>query len=192
VKFLTSVILTIVAFVLFLVSIGLILGGLMAINPQVTAWTIHAVTAIQMPAALIIPGIIFFLISLYAISKVGKPGGESNTFTFDSEKGPIHISLKAIEEYIVKHFSEEPIVHSIRPRVGTSRDHRSLRVAAAITVWSEQNLKIAGETVQREISRCLNEGLGLDNIERVRVSVDKIIKSKSSRSAPAKAPQDEL
>jgi hypothetical protein len=37
--------------------------------------------------------------------------------------------------------------------------------------------------VQQEIASRLREGLGLDNLERVIISVDKIVTSKSSRSS---------
>ena len=45
---------------------------------------------------------------------------------------------------------------------------------------------LKGETVQREITECLKEGLGLDNVETVRISVDRIIASKTSKGKPSR------
>lgn len=159
----------------------------MASNDQITARVIHLLTTMNRPISFVVIGLglVVFLVSLYSIGKVREDPESSNTFTFKTEKGPINISLRAIEDYIVKHFSEQPVVNTIRVRVGTSRDGRNLRVHATISVWSEQNLRTAGETVQQEITRCLKDGLGLDNVEAVRVSENKIIKTRASKSAPA-------
>lgn len=179
---------------MFVVSLCLILGGFMASNQQLTARIIHWITKINTPVSFIVVGggLVTFLVSLYLMGKARENPESSSTFTFETEKGPINISLRAIEDYIVKHFSEEPVVNNIRVRVGTSRDRRNLRVHATISVWSEQNLRTAGETVQQEITRCLKEGLGLDNVETVRVSENKIIKTKASKSAPATPSADEI
>lgn len=179
---------------MFLVSLCLILGGAMASNQQLTARIIHLITKINPPIAFFLAalGLGAFLLSLYLLGKVREDSESSSTFTFETEKGPINISLRAIEDYIVKHFSEEPVVSNIRVRVGTSRDRRNLRVHATISVWSEQNLRTAGETVQQEITRCLKEGLGLNNVETVQVSENKIIKTKVSKSAPPTSSVDKI
>ncbi|UCD59061.1 MAG: alkaline shock response membrane anchor protein AmaP [Candidatus Hydrogenedentota bacterium] len=193
-KFVKSVVLAVLSILLFLCSICLVLSGLMALDSQLTARVIHTVTRMTIPVAYacIGGGIVVFLVALITYSFAGQTSDSSATFTFEGEKGPIDISLRAIEDYIAKHFAETPVVNNVRSRVSTSRDRKMLRVRASISVWSEQNLKSAGEAVQQEITRCLKEGLGLDNVETVPVSVDKIIASKSSKPAPAKMPSDEL
>lgn len=180
-NFIKTIVLIIFSGALFITSVLVVLIGLLAVDPQITAVVIHTVSKVGNPFIPIGVGLIAGIISLYLLSLVGRDSDSTGTFTFDGDKGPVDISLRALEDYIGKHFAGKPVVHSVRTRVGTSRDRKKIRVRASISVWSEQSLKTAGETVQHEITRCLNEGLGLDNVESVRVSVDKIIASKSSR-----------
>jgi hypothetical protein len=180
-RFIKTFVLLILSSVLFLVSIFLVLAGILAADHELTSWIIHMITKIEMPIVFIVCGFLFFLAGLLLYNRIGRSPDQSGTFTFESEKGAIDISLHALEDYISKHFAQKPVVHNIRTRVGTSRDRKRLRVRATISVWSEQSLRNAGETVQQEIAHCLKEGLGLDNVENVIVSVDKIIASKSSK-----------
>lgn len=173
----------IAAGVLFVVSIFLVLTGLLVINPQVHALIIHWTTVFR-PIVLIAVGLFCGVLCLVVLSTTGKRKDTAGTYSFEGTKGPIDISLKALEDYIAKHFAGKPVAHSVRTRVGTSRDRKKIRVRASITVWSEQSIKTAGESVQHEIRQCLKDGLGLDNVEDVHVSVDKIVASKSSRPAP--------
>jgi ADP-dependent phosphofructokinase/glucokinase len=122
----------------------------------------------------------------------GRREDPSATYTFQGEKGAINISLRALEDYITKRFSGRHLVNSIKTRIGTSRDRKKLRVHASISIWSEQNIRVAGETVQEEITRCLRDGLGLDNVELVKVSVDRIISGKSAKSGPPPAVVDDV
>ena len=166
---------------LFIVSSYVVLTGLLLINPAIHTRVIEWVGFVS-PSYIVAGGLIMGVISLWALSRVGKDPHAGATFRFDGKKGPVEISLGALEDYIAKHFADKLITHSIRTRVGVSRSRKKIRVRASISVWSEQGLKDAGETVQEEISRCLSEGLGLDNVESVSVSVDKIVASKSSKS----------
>ncbi len=191
-RFIKSTILVFISGILFLLALFLVLAGLMALDQQFTSLVIHTVTRINMPLAYIVVGLFVFLASLIVYSLAGRAPSSSATFTFEGEKGPIDISLRALEDYIAKYFAEKPVVNSVRTKVGTSRDRQKLRVRASISVWSEQNLKDAGDRVQREIALCLKEGLGLDNVEIIPVSVDRIIASKSPKPVSAKAPADEL
>lgn len=200
-NFIKSIVLIIFAGALFIVSVFVILIGLLAADPQTTARVIHMVSNIGQPLIPIGIGLAVGIVSLYLLSRTGGDASASGTFTYDGAKGPVDISLRALEDYIAKHFAEKPVVHSVRARVGTSRDRKKIRVRASITVWSEQGLKSAGEMVQQEITRCLDEGLGLNNVESVHVSIDKIIAGKSLKSAvqrpvsakplPEKSPAEE-
>jgi hypothetical protein len=191
-KFIKSAFLVFISAILFLISVCLVLGGLMALDQQLTARIIHAITKADMPIAYIIGGLFAFVASLIVYNLTGSAPDSSTTYTFEGEKGPIRISLRAIEDYISRYFADKPVVNSIRPRVSTSRDRKTLRVRASISVWSEQHLRNAGETVQEEVTSCLKEGLGLDNIGDVLISVDKIIVSKPSKPAAPKAFPDDL
>ena len=191
-KFIRSALLVCVSGILFLFSVCLVLGGLMALDQQLTARVIHVITKTNMPIAYILGGLFAFVASLIVYNLAGGPPDSAAMYTFDGERGPIRISLRAIEDYIAKYFEEKPLAGSIRARVSTSRDQKALRVRASISVWSEQHLRSAGETVQEELARCLKEGLGLDNIGDVVVSVDKIIVSKSPKPAQPKALPDDL
>jgi hypothetical protein len=158
-----------------------VLAALITIAPELHAFVNYWTERLPLPIAIAGLAVVFGCLML--LNSVGKESDTTGTFTFEGKKGPVEISLRALEDYITKHFSNKPVVHSLRTRVGTSRDRKKIRVRASISVWSEQSLKTAGETVQNEIERCLDEGLGLDNVENVHVSVDKIIASKSPRSA---------
>lgn len=191
-KFVRSTIFMMISALLFLFSICLVLAGLMALDQSFTAKVIHAVTRPILPAPYyVVAGLVGLLLSVVVYNLAGQSSDSSGIFTFEGEKGPIDISLHALEDYIAKHFARKPVVNSVKTRVSASRDRQKLRVRASISVWSEQNLRGAGEAVQQEITRCLKEGLGLDNVETVLVSVDKIIASKSARPTPSEAPPDE-
>ncbi|RJP72810.1 MAG: alkaline shock response membrane anchor protein AmaP [Candidatus Abyssobacteria bacterium SURF_17] len=191
-RFIKTTLLVILSGLLFLAAFCLVLIGLMGLDQEFTAVMIHAITKAKPPMAYVVGGLFVFLLSLIVYNLAGRDADSSATFSFAGVQGPIRISLRAVEDYIEKHFSERPVVHSVRSRVVTTRDRKRLRVRALVSVSSEQNLKDAGETVQREIVRCLKEGLGLENVETVVVSVNKIITRKSSRFPSSKAPADEL
>jgi hypothetical protein len=180
-RFIKTTVLILFSTAFFLLAICLILAGIMSLNHEFTSMVIHWINKISMPLAFIAGGFLSFLVSLVLYSLSGQPPDSAASFTFESEKGPINISLRAIEDYISKYFAERPVVNNIRTRVATTRDRKSLRVRASISVWSEQNLKAAGETVQREITNCLQGGLGLNNIADILISVDKIIASKTPK-----------
>jgi uncharacterized alkaline shock family protein YloU len=178
-----------VSIVLFLLAVLALIAGLMAGNDQLVAIVIHATTAV-VPGVYIVAGIGLFLVSLlfYGLSMRGS--SPPATFTFSADKGPVTISLRAIEDYITKYLDEQRIASSIKTKVGTTKNRQSLVVRASISAWSEQNIKEVGDTVQREIANRLREGLGLDNLERVTVSVDKIVTSKSARTSLTRPPGD--
>ena len=182
-KFVKSSFYFLLSVILFFIAVLVLLAGFMALDEQFTALVIHTITRIDVPGLFIAGGVILFLLSLIVYSLAGRGGSPPASFTFEAEKGPITISLRAIEDYVTKHVNEQHIASSIKTRVLISRDREHLVVRAGISAWSEQNLRQVGDNVQQEISSCLRDGLGLDNLERVVVSVDKIIASKSSRSA---------
>ena len=166
---------------LFIFAIFIFLTGLLALDPGIHAWFIDSIASFP-PSYTIGGGLALGIVSLILLNLAGRDPNAGATFRFDGEKGPVEISLRAIEDYIAKHFAGMDVAHSVRTRVGVSRDRKKIRVRASISVWSEQGLKGVGEKVQEEIARCLSEGLGLDNVENVHVSVDKIIASKPSKS----------
>jgi uncharacterized alkaline shock family protein YloU len=179
-RFIMSLLLIILAGLLFLISFCLMLVGLMAFNQQFTAIVIHTVTKTNVPMAYFGGGVLIFVASWILYNIAGQSPDSSAALTFQSDKGPINISLRAIEDYISKRLSDKnPLINSIRPRVTTSGDRKMLRVRASVAVWSGRELKNVAESVQHEITQCLKEGLGLDNVETVMVSVDKIIPIKS-------------
>lgn len=186
--FIKSILGLVGAGVIFVVSVFLILTGLLVLNPQVHAFVIHLVSIIH-PVLTIALGVVLFFVSFFLFLLAGKHPDAAGAYTFEGDKGPIEISLRALEDYIAKHFAEKPVVHSVRTRAGVSSDRKQIRVRASISVWSEQSFKTAGENVQQEIKQCLKKGFGLDNVENVHVSVDKIIASKKSKkAAPRPAP----
>ncbi|GAB4344518.1 MAG: hypothetical protein Kow0099_23970 [Candidatus Abyssubacteria bacterium] len=185
-RFIKTTILVLLSTAFFFLAIVSLLAGLMSLNLQFTSMIIHWINRVNMPLAFIAGGLLFFLLSVVFFSLSGRPPDTAATFTFESDKGPINISLRAIEDYISKYFAERPVVNSVRTRVATTRDQKSLRVRASISVWSEQNLKTAGESVQKEIANCLHTGLGLDNIAEILISVDKIIASKTHKATTQK------
>ncbi len=181
-KLIKSFLGAIVAGAVFIVAVFIALTGLLLINPAIHAFVID-LASWSPPLITVGVGTALGIFSLWWLKRVGKDPHATATFRFEGKKGPVEISLGAIEDYIAKSFADKPIAQSVRTRVGVSRDRKKIRVRASISVWAEQGLKGAGETVQEEISRCLSEGLGLDNVESVSVSVDKIVASKSSKSA---------
>lgn len=182
-KLIKSFFWTVGAGALFVISIFMVMMGLLVIDPRIHARVTDWVSAVD-PAITTGTGLVLGIVSLVLLSLAGKDPETAGAFTFEGNKGPVDISLKALEDYIASHFAKKPVAHSVRARVGTTRDKKKIRVRASISVWSEQSLKSAGEDVQREIEKCLSEGLGLDNVDNVHVSVDKIIASKSSRPSP--------
>lgn len=184
-RFIKSFIGGIFTLILFLVSAFLVMIGLLVIDPPTHAFIMHRVMAVG-PEIVVVAGVVVFITSLIVRLYSRGESGSSGTYIFEGSKGTIEISLRALEDYLAKHFAGKPIAHTVRTRVGASRDRKKIRVRASISIWSEQNLKVAGETVQREITQCLRDGLGLDNVENIHVSVDRIIASKSASPLAAR------
>lgn len=191
-KFIKSTVYILLSVIIFLIAIFLILGGFMAIDEQFTAMVIHLITQIKLPGLFIFAGVVFFLLSLVLYAVAGRGSAGPASFNFEGESGPITISLRAIEDYITKYLEEQRIVGNVKTKVGVSKDGKSLVIRAGISAWSEQNLKDVGEKIQREISSRLKEGLGLNDLDHVVVSVDKIITSRSSRRPLPQPPADSL
>lgn len=191
-NFVKSIMLSLFSAILFLLAVGLLLAGLMAVDHQLTSRIIHAINQIRMPVGFIVAGLIAFVASLVTYVLAGGRSETASSYTFEGKDGPINVSLRAIEDFIAKHFEEKPVAQSVRARVNTSKDRKRLRVRASVGVWSEQNVKEAGEAVQREITLCLKESLGIDNVEIIPVSVDKIVASKTRKPAMARPPTNSL
>ncbi|RJP24064.1 MAG: alkaline shock response membrane anchor protein AmaP [Candidatus Abyssobacteria bacterium SURF_5] len=191
-SFIKSCISLLFCIVFFLGAVLLLLAGLMALNEQFTAMLIHSITRIDMPWLFIAGGGVLFLLSLFLYWLAGRGSVPPATLTLEGEKGPISISLRAIEDYLNKHLQEQRLAGNVKTRVTTLKNKNQLVIRAGISAWSEQNLKSVGDSVQREIAARLSEGLGLDNLERVVVSVDKIIRSKTSRSTVPEPSDDPL
>jgi len=177
---------------LFITALVLMIAGVMALNDQFTAVVIHSITQIQSPPLYIGGGLILFLLSLVFYALAGRGSVAPATFSFQGEKGPITISLRAIEEYVTKQLEEQQIANTVKTRVGVTKDRKNLIVRVNISAWAEQNLKHLGDVMQREVDSRLREGLGLDNVERVVIAVDKIGKNRFSRSLPPKPPEGPL
>jgi S-adenosylmethionine synthetase len=182
-NFLKSAFYLLFSLILFLISIFMVLIGFMVLDEQFTAVIIHTITGINAPGLFIGGGIIIFLLSLIVYGLSGRGNNQPTSFTLEGERGPITISLRAIEDYINRYLDEQHIANSVKTKIATSKNRQNIIIRASVSAWSEQNLKYTGDTVQREIAARLKEGLGLENTERIVVSVDKIITSKSSRSA---------
>ncbi len=166
----------------------MVISGIMSLNDQFTAVIIHSITQIQSPPLFIGAGLFLFLVSLLLYAIAGRGSTMPTSFTFQGERGPISISLRAIEDYITKNLEEQQLANGLKTKVGISKDRKKLVVRASVSAWSEQNLKQLGDVFQREIEARLKEGLGLDNVDRVIVSVDKIGKNRFSRAASTRPP----
>lgn len=169
--------------ILFFAAVILFLGGIMALNEQFAAVVIHEITQVDNPPLIMMAGGTLFLLSLVVYSLSRRGNNQPQTYTFAGQKGPITISLRAIEDYVTKYLDEQHIAGNVKTKVSTTKNRQKLVVRASISVRSEQSMKNVGDMVQEEVAVRLREGLGLDNLDRVVVSVDKIISSKSSRSA---------
>ena len=174
---------------LFVTALCLVAAGVMALNDQFTAFIIHSITRIDSPPLYIGGGLILFLLGLVFYALAGRGSVTPIAFSFQGEKGPVIISLRAIEDYVTKHLEEQHIANTVKTRVAVTKDRKNLIVRVNINAWAEQNLKLLGDSIQREADSRLREGLGLNNVERVVVSVDKIGKNRFSRSLPPKPPE---
>jgi uncharacterized alkaline shock family protein YloU len=189
-RFIKSAIYIFLSIVIFLVAIFLIMGGFMALDEQFMAVVIYGITHIHLPGLFILGGVGLFFLSLIFYGLAGRGSRVPTTYSFNGANGPITISLRAIEDFITKSLEDRRLANNVRTRVGVSKDRKKLVIRAGISASSEQSLKDVGERIQRDICLRLKEGLGLENVERVVVSVDKIVTSRAARTAASQSLPD--
>lgn len=113
----------------------------------------------------------FFLAWLYALTGL-KPRRHTRFLSFETENGPLSISTKAICDYLGKLNREFPSI--IQMSVAVIPVRRSIDIAVAIRIKAGPQLHEVCEALQRRVRESMANGLGIQDVRKVRVSVQEI------------------
>lgn len=130
----------------------------------------------------------FLLIGFSCLGLARSASRRGKTFSFHTPMGKVGISLLAIEDYLSKLALEVPSIESLKPRVSASKDGKKLRIDASVTVASDFNLKKSSEMVQRDIATAIRDTLGIEEVDSITISIDKILPTKKKANLPRGKP----
>jgi len=120
---------------------------------------------------IIIGAAIFLIASIFFISGL-RPRESGRFLSFSNDNGAVNISTDAIAEYIGKLSAEFPsivkMVTHVIPRM------RKVDIEVSIRIKSGPQLHEICEVLQKRIRESMEKGLGINEVGRVIVSVNKI------------------
>jgi uncharacterized alkaline shock family protein YloU len=101
-----------------------------------------------------------------------KPRRSGRFLSFSNEQGAVNISTDAIAEYISKLAPEFPSIVKMTPVVIPHR--RKIDIMVEVRIKAGPQLHEICEVLQKKIRESMEKGLGIFDVEKVIVSVDKI------------------
>ena len=122
----------------------------------------------------------FLLIGFICLSLARSLSRKGRAFYYHSPMGKVGISLCAIEEFLSSLALEVGSIDSLKPRVFPTKDGKKLRVEATVTASSGFNLRKSSEMVQRDIATAIKDTLGIEEVDSITISIDKIVHKKKS------------
>lgn len=121
--------------------------------------------------ALMWGGVLFLLAWLFALSGLS-PRKKTSFLTFETENGPLSISTQAICEYLAKLNQEFPSI--IRMTTAVIPVRRSIDIAVDIRIKAGPQLHEVCEALQRRVRESMANGLGIQDVRKIRVAVREI------------------
>lgn len=101
---------------------------------------------------------------------------------FGNPLGEVKVSLAAISEFVKKLGDQIEEVKEIKPRVVIGK--KGLEVYNKITLFSDSNIPEASDRVQTIVKRYIQDVLGIQEVNEVKVFVEKIIPRETGTENP--------
>jgi uncharacterized alkaline shock family protein YloU len=117
-------------------------------------------------------GGIFCLASLLFLTGLNKPRRSNRFLSFSNEQGVVNISTDAISEYISKLAPEFPSIVKMTTEIIPHR--RKVDILVSVRIKAGSQVHEICEVLQQKIRESMEKGLGINDVERVIVSVEKI------------------
>lgn len=93
--------------------------------------------------------------------------------SFGNPLGEVKVSLAAISEFVKRLGDQIEEIKEIKPRVVIGR--KGLQIYNKITLFSDSNIPEASDRVQTVVKRYVQDVLGIQEVNEVKVFVEKII-----------------
>jgi len=166
-------------FALLSLALSIVIMG-MAIG-----WTSHIETFISLvqqkdaKLAIGIGSVLIFLLSLYSLAAIFKKTPTPRLTVIDAtELGQIHITLDAIENYVVRAATAIKGIKEVKPKIKILAEGMALLLK--ITLSPEVHVPDISKEIQEKVAQHLKEYAGLEVLE-IEIVVDKISQSVKGR-----------
>ncbi len=138
--------------------------------PGVTQ-TVFDIIPLQSREAAGTGGIIVLLSLLYLVT-FGPRRPQVRYISFDSGNGSVSISVNAVRDYIRKLSGEFGAVVSIDPKIRAEKD--SISIDLNVNLVAVARIPELSQALQSRVRESLRDGLGIDEVNEVRVRVQEI------------------
>lgn len=117
-------------------------------------------------------GGIFILLALLYVVTLGPRRPKVRYISFESGEGSVSISVNAVRDYIRKLSGEFGAVVSIDPKIRAEKD--SLSIDLNVNLVAGVRIPELSQALQSRVRESLRDGLGIDEINEVKVRVQEI------------------
>jgi len=133
-------------------------------------------------------GALIILMAIRFVQIVAQRGHHDKALIFNTQHGPIHITLFAIEDMIKKTLGINSELSDVRPRVDSEKNE--LQVLIRTNIAADVNVLGVTKEVQAKIHDTLTQVLGSDQPMRIKIEIRKMILSKKKKEEIAKPSQE--
>ncbi len=117
-------------------------------------------------------GGIMVLLSLLYLVTLGPRRPPVRFISFDSGNGSVSISVNAVRDYIRKLSGEFGAIVSIDPKIRSEKD--SISIDLNVNLVAGARIPELSQALQSRVRESLRDGLGIDEVNEVRVRVQEI------------------
>jgi uncharacterized alkaline shock family protein YloU len=117
-------------------------------------------------------GGILLLLSLLHLVTFGPRRSKMRYISFDSGNGSVSISVNAVRDYIRKLSGEFSAVVSIDPKIRAEKD--SISIDLNVNLVAGARIPELSQALQSRVRESLHDGLGIDDVNEIKVRVQEI------------------
>ena len=133
-------------------------------------------------------GALIILLAIRFTQTVFSRAHRDKALIFNTQHGPIHITLFAIEDMIKKTLGVNAELSDIRPRVTSEKNE--LEVMIRTNIAADVNVLGVTKEVQANIHEKLTQILGSDQPMRIKIEIRKMLLSKKKPAQKQEPPQN--
>jgi hypothetical protein len=173
-------------FMLFIATIVfIVLGVFLILNKAMTDQTTIFLTSPDSflhtnSGSLLIVGVIFILLGILEIILVVKHLGRVPAVAFSNPLGEVRISYDALEGYVRSLSSEISEIKDARPQIVAGKD--GIEIHVRLVVERDINIPEVTSKFQDLVYKYVKDVMGIENIETVKVYIQRISSKKSQVS----------